>query len=79
MHFVNNFYDGNTRTASGKYHQNWYPGQKQPNRYVFAVVHCSSRKIGGFMPTVHKTCGRCSMENEEVLDAVCANLSERGS
>jgi hypothetical protein len=35
---------------------------------VFAVVHNSWRKAGGFMLPAHITCGRCSVENEEVQD-----------
>jgi hypothetical protein len=51
------FYDENSGIVLREY-QHWYPDQRQPIRYLFAVVHCSLRKRIAFMPPAQTGCSR---------------------
>jgi hypothetical protein len=73
MHFIYGFHNGIARAASREY-QCKYPGWKQPNRHLFAMVHCSVKKTDKFMPPPHVGCDRHNIQNDKkVLDAVHAN------
>jgi hypothetical protein len=66
IHFIYGFCDRNA-TAAAREYQLRYPDRRHPERLVFEVVHHRLRETGSFKPQTRVGCGRCNVQDDEVV------------